>query len=185
MKKVCYFLSLIALVILPIKVSAEAKLSYDITSADANGVYTVTLYEEVGTDSVYSSFDGTLTAQHAIITETLGTTDFQKVDASSTIDATGTTAHIVTNYVNGIYTGTGEKIKVAEFKYKHDSSYTGDEAVKITVSTIGSPDVEITEKTTPNSPTGSALPYVGIAAGIVLIASAYVISRRSSKLYKI
>ena len=187
MKKICYLLSLIALVILPIKVNAEATLSYDISNADSNGIYTVKLYQEIGNGTVYQSFDATLTAQHAVILETKGTTDFPKDEASSSIDTTmGATAHLVTKYLNGVYQGTGAKVQVAEFTYKHDAAYTGDEAVKITVSPVGGTDVEIFEKTpSKNTDTGSALPYVGIAAGIILIGSAYVISRRSSKLYKI
>lgn len=183
MKKLCYFIALIALIILPIKVNAESVLDYKISDPDASGVYTVEVFQKVGAGTTYQSFIGNIVAQHCVIQEILGSTDFAK-DPSSLIDATGTSAQIYTTYINGLYTGTGEQIKVAEFKYIHDPSYTGDEEFKITLSTQGSPDVVITEKTTKNVKTGSALPYVGVIAGLALIASAYVISRKSTKLYK-
>lgn len=184
MKKICYFLSLIALVILPIRVSAISTIDYTISNPDANGIYTVEIFEKVSADTPFTTFDGNIVGQHNIIREVSGTDQFLKDETQSTIDQTGTSARIVTNYINGIYNGTGDKIKVAEFKYVHDPSYTGDEEHKITLSVPGSTDVVITEKTTPNAKTGSALPYVGIAAGLVLIASAYIISKRSTKLYR-
>lgn len=184
MKKLCSFIALIALLILPIKVNAESVLDYKISDPDANGVYTVEIYQKIGAGTVYQMFDGNIVGQHCLIQEVLGTTEFIKDETNSTIDPTGTSAHIVTTYVNGAYNGTGESVKVAEFKYIHEPNYTGNEEFKVTLSTQGSPDVIITEKTTTNAKTGSALPYVGIAGGLLLIASAYVISRRSTKLYK-
>lgn len=184
MKKLCCFIALIALIVLPIKVNAESVLDYKISDPDTNGVYTVEVYQKVGAGTVYQGFTGTVMGQHCIIQEVLGTTEFTKDEVNSSIDPTGTSAHIVTNYINGVYNGTGEAIKVAEFKYIHEPNYSGNEEFKVTLSQTGSPDVIITEKTTPNAKTGSALPYVGIAGGLLLIASAYIISRRSTKLYK-
>lgn len=183
MKKVCYFIALIALVILPIKANAESTLDYKISNPDANGVYTVEIFQKVGEGTPYSAFDGNLVAQHCLIQAIDGTTDFQ-ISPASSIDPSGTTAHIITTYVNSVYNGTGQQVKVAEFKYMHDPAYTGDEVYKVTLSISGSPDVVITEKTTPNAKTGSALPYVAIIGGIALIGAAYAISRRSTKLYR-
>lgn len=184
MKKVCYFLALIALIILPIKVSAETVIEYEISNPDSNGLYTVQIFEKVGEGTPISNFNATIIGQHCLIKSVSGTDQFTTDATSSPIDPSGTSATILTTYTNGIYTGTGEKIKVAEFTYIHDPAYTGDEEFKVTLSTPGSTDVIITEKTTSNVKTGSALPYVGLAAGIVLVASAYIISRRSTKLYR-
>lgn len=183
MKKLCYFIALIALIVLPIKVNAETTLDYKISNPDANGVYTVEILQKVGAGTTYQTFDGTLVAQHCLIQSIDGTTEFTK-DPSSMIDATQTSAHLTTVYTSGIYTGTGSAVKVAEFTYIHDPSYTGDEEFKVTLSIQGSPDVVITEKTTPNAKTGNALPYVGIIGGLALIGAAYAISRKSTKLYR-
>ena len=107
-----------------------------------------------------------------------------KDTVNSTIDETGTSARIVTTYTNGTYEGTGSSIKVAEFKYVHDTTYTGTEEFKVTLSVAGSPDVIITENTTTNAKTGSLLPYVGIIGGLALIAAAYVISKKTTKFYR-
>lgn len=184
MKRLFYFVALFAVLILPIKVSAETVLDYTISNPDSEGVYTVEIFQKVGENSTYQTFDATIVAQHCIIKETSGTDTFIKSQTESTLDATGTSARIYTVYANGVINGTGQKVKVAEFKYIHDPSYTGTEEYKVTLSTQGSPDVIITEKTTENAKTGSALPYVGIAAGIILIGSAYIISRKSNKLYR-
>lgn len=184
MKKIFSFIALIALVILPVKVKAETVLEYKVTGPDAAGVYTVEVFQKVGEGTTYQNFNGTIVGQHCIISETTGSDLFLKNDALSTIDPTGTSATIDTSYINGIYTGTGEKIKVAQFKYTHDATYTGTDEFKVTISTAGSPDVIVTENATKPEKEGAFLSIAAVIAGIALIGSVYVISRRSTKLYK-
>lgn len=184
MKKLFSFIALAALLILPIKVSAESTLSWEVSDADASGQYTVKVYMTVAKDTIYDGFNATITGQHAFIKETSGSDTFLKVEESSTIDPTQTSATLVTRPATP-YTGTGEKIEVASFKYAHDTSYTGEEECKITINPVGGTEVIVTEKKPSNNPkTGNALPYIGIIGGLVLIGAAYVISKRSSKLYK-
>lgn len=184
MKKLCYLIALIALVIIPVKANAESVLDYKISDPDANGVYTVEIYQKIGAGTTYQTFDGQIAGQHCLIQGVYGTDEFTLDQTNSITDPSGTSARIVTNYINGIYNGTGESVKVAEFKYTHDPNYTGDEEVKVTLSTVGSPDVIITEKTTKNEKQGSFLSVVSIGAGLLLIAGVFVISRKTTKLYK-
>ena len=47
MKKVSYIIALLALIVLPLKVKASATLEYELSKPDANGVYTLQLFEVV------------------------------------------------------------------------------------------------------------------------------------------
>ena len=154
---------------------------------DENGVFTVEILMKIASGTSYSGFTGTLNATNAIIQEVSGSDLFLKSD-SSNISENGLSARLVTTYNtstgNGLeYIGTGEDVKVGEFKYIHDPNATSDDC---RVSVI--PDGGTEKSTSPNKPsnpkTGSALPYVGIIAGLGLIAGAYVISKKSTKLYR-
>lgn len=183
MKKVRYLLALIALVILPIKANAAATLEYTVGEPDANGVYKVEIFEKITAgDTEYATFTYNLIAQHCLIQTVTGSGEWT-VD-SSAIGTNVTAASFTTTNINGTYTGTGEKVKVAEITYVHDPSYTGEEAHKLTITPTGGTAVEITEKTTPNSKTGSFISYVGIGIGVLLIGAAYIVSRKSTKLYR-
>ena len=185
MKKLRNFVALLALVLLPIKANAAATLEYAVSEPDANGVYTVQIFEKVTQGDSVTDFKYDLIAQHNLIQTISGTTEWTINTATTTQGTNLTSAHIETIYNNITYTGTGERVKVVEFTYVHDPSYTGDEEHKLTITPDGGTAVEITEKTTTSPTLGSFISYVGIAIGVVLIGAAYIISRKSTKLYKI
>ena len=182
MKKILSFIFLIALVVLPLNVNAESKLEWK-TSKDASGVTTVEIYMTIGNGTTYEKFDANIVGQHALIQGISGTDEFV-MDQTSAVDANKTSAHIITSYVNGYYVGNDNQVLVAKFTYIKDASYTGDEPTKVFITPQGGTEVTITEKQEKNVQTGSALPYVGIACGLLLIGAAYIISRKSTKLYR-
>lgn len=186
MKKLLSIIALAAFLVLPFKANAEGTIELKQTEIE-NGDYLVEVYVKVAAGTTYSEFAATLNATNAIIKETNGSDLFPKVEDSSTLDPAGKTARLVTRFASGselIYTGTGEAVKVAEFKYAHDT--TAPEGAECLVEVIpeGGTGRTVSPNKTVNPKTGSALPYVGIAAGIALIAGAYVVSKRSTKLYR-
>lgn len=186
MKKLFGFIGLFALLILPLKVNAASTLDYTVSAPDANGVYTVELYLKVDSGEQYNQpFNLSIKGQHAIIRETFGSEEFEKSTEQSTISSDGFSATLITQYRNGIYTGTGEKILVGSFTYVHDSTYQGEEKCMVSVSLDGGTDSQIVEKEVENSKTGSFLSAVGVITGIILVGAAYYISKKSTKLYKV
>jgi len=185
MKKMLGFIALTLLLVLPLKVNAAKELSGDATTKDANGVIVASIYMtydqgDVETEGVSIS----LNAQHAIIESVTATNNWTKDEASSMLSPDGSQAILKVIPPAGSYTGTGEKIKVGEVRYRHDESYTGSDPCQVLLSFDGSNNKTIVEKTTPQVNTGSVIPYIGIIAGIGLIATAFVVSRSSNKLYR-
>ncbi|MBR5662296.1 MAG: hypothetical protein IKX00_01430 [Bacilli bacterium] len=186
MKKVSYIIALLALIILPIKVSASSSLEYTVSEPDANGVYTVEISEKITSGDIIPAegFTFSIVGQHNLIQTINGTSDWI-IDTANTTSGTNLKAATVTVLPTaGTYTGTGSSVKVFTFTYIHDPSYTGDEENKLSITPAGGTEVAITEKTTKNAKTGNFISYVGIAIGVVLIGAAYIISKKSTKLYK-
>lgn len=185
MRKVSYIIALLALVILPIKVKAASSLEYTVSEPDANGVYTVEISEKISSgELIQNGFQFTIVGQHDLIQTISGTTDWT-IDPTVTSTGTNLTSAIVKVLPTaGSYTGTGESVKVFTFTYIHDPANTTEEENKLTITPEGGTEVTITEKTTKNAKTGSFVSYVGIGIGILLIGAAYIISRKSTKLYK-
>lgn len=186
MKKLLSIIA-IALIIIPIKASATITLSGSQTSIDSNNVITAAIYLNVETGEVITQKQSiTIEAKHAKILAIEGFDSWIKDEETSVLSSEGLNATLVLSYAEnaGVYEGKGERIQVGVVKYEHDQSYTGSEKCEVTLG-LNDAKTFIEEKTTPNAKTGSVLPYVGIVAGISLIAAAYVISRKTNKLYKI
>lgn len=188
MKKLFGFLALMALVILPIKVSAAASYTREkISGPDANGYYTASIFVTVDEGTTFPGFSGALVGHNALIGDFLDADEFI-VDTVNSTKIDDTHATVKTVYKNedalsGVtYVGTGKEVEVVRFTYKHDPSASADEKCYVSYIPEGETERKIEEPKNP--PTGSVLPYVGIAAGIVLIASAYIISKKSTKLYR-
>lgn len=178
----------IALLIIPMKANASITIDGKGTSKDANGVITAAIYLNVDNgDIVTDKQTITINAKHAKILSIDGFGSWNKDEETSVLSSDGSTASLVLTYGenNGLYEGKGERIQVGTIKYEHDQSYTGSETCEVLLGINDATVVRIEEQTTPNAKTGSVLPYVGIVAGISLIAAAYVISRKTNKLYKI
>ena len=185
MKKVSYIIALLALVILPIKVKAASSLEYTVSEPDANGVYTVEISEKITSgETIQEGFTFNIVGQHNLIQTITGTADWT-IDQTVTTPGTNlTSATVKVLPTTGSYTGTGESVKVFTFTYIHDPANTTEETNKLTITPVGGTEVAITEKTTKNAKTGSFISYVGIGIGILLIGAAYIISKKSTKLYK-
>ncbi len=193
MKKMLSFIAVMALLILPLKVSAAgATYSHEVLGPDANGVFTAVVYATVSQGSTYTGFDGKLVGTNALL-DGIQDTDLFKVDqASKVIEADMKSATVKTVYSNpnaqtldaAEYVGTGEKVEVLKFTYRHDPTANADDDCYFTYIPDGVTNYKITPKETKNPKTGSVLPYVGIIAGIGLIGCAYVISKKSTKLYR-
>lgn len=184
MKKFFSYLFLIALLILPFKVSATKVLSGEASSKGSDGVIVGSLYMTYDQGEVVTGETISLTAKNAVIESITGTSEWLKDDTISILANDGSSATLVVKPSAGTYTGTGEKIKIGEVRYKHDETYTGSDPCEVSISLPAGTGVTIQEKTTPQVNTGSVIPYVGIVAGIALIATAFVVSRRSNKLYR-
>ena len=187
MKKL-FGILLIALFLVP--VCAKAKTSIDEIKAesDANGVFTSKIVIKVDSGDVINDIPQiNLQAQHAIIQSVTAVDTWKKDETISVLNGglDGVLKVTKDDLATTGYTGTGENEVIAEIKYVHDTSYQGTEECMVKIGFAGDTTKKITEKTTTNAPTGSFLPYAGIAAGTLLIAAAFVISRKSTKLYKI
>lgn len=193
MKKMLSFIAVMALLILPLKVSAAgATYSHEVLGPDANGVFTAVVYATVSEGTTFTGFNGKLVGTNAIL-EGIQDTDLFKVDETNTSkEADGKSAIVKTVYTNANatsldaaeYVGTGEKVEVLKFTYKHDSTADADADCYFSYIPDGVTNYKITPQKTTNPKTGSVLPYVGIIAGIGLIGCAYVISKKSTKLYR-
>ena len=186
MKKLLSIIALAVFLVLPFKANAEGTIELKQTEG-TDGVYTVEVYVKVAAGTTYSDFNATLSATNAIIQEINGTDLFPKVEENSSLATDGSTARISTKYASAtelVYTGTGEAVKVAEFKYIHDPNAGADAECVVKVIPEGGTERTVSPTKTENPKTGSALPYVGICAGIALIAGAYLVSKKSTKLYR-
>jgi LPXTG-motif cell wall-anchored protein len=182
MKKLFGFIATAMLLVLPIKANAEVTYGAKSGEPDANGIVTVDILATISAGSTYNGFDGTIKATNAFIESIGGSDEFIYNETSSSIEPDKTSAHLVTAPTGLSYTGTGAQVKVGEIKYRKDPNATED--CNITFTPRGATEVKVTPKKTENPKTGSALPYVGIIAGVALIAGAYIISKRSTKLYR-
>lgn len=187
MKKLLSFIGLAALLIVPLKVNAAAEYSHKQT-CDANGVCTVSVYVNLGEGETYPGFEGQLAAENAFIIDIIDADEFVNDTTYTKKDETNKSAVVKTVYKNADplsgqgYVGTGKKVEVLRYSYKHDSSAPADAECSVSYIPNGADPQKVTP--TKNPPTGSMLPYVGIVAGIALIATAYVISKKSTKLYR-
>ena len=187
MKKLFSFLALIALVVLPVKAKAAATYTQEIKGPDANGYFTASVYVTVDKDTTFPGFDGAIVGYNAIIGDLLDADEFV-VDTVNSTKIDDTHATVKTTYKNedalsGVtYVGTGKAVEVLRFTYKHDPAASADDECYVAYVPAGETERKIEEPKNPK--TGSVLPYVGIAAGIVLIGAAYVISKKSTKLYR-
>lgn len=182
MKKLFGFIAIAMLLVLPIKVNAGATYGYKTSDADENGIVTVDILATISAGTTYDGFNGTIKATNAFIESIGGSDEFIYNETSSSIEPDKTSAHLVTAPTSLTYTGTGAQVKVGEIKYRKDPNST--EKCEVTFTPDGAREVKVTPKKTENPKTGSALPYVGIIAGVGLIAGAYIISKRSTKLYR-
>ena len=176
-----------ALILIPINAKAIVTLSGSSSKADANGLITGSIYLNVEEgSSITEAQTITINAKHAIIKSVEGFGSWTVDSEKTMLTDDGLSAILVLKYSenNGVYEGKGEKIQVGVVKYEHDSSYVGSEKCEVQLG-FNDAYVNIEETTTPNAKTGSVLPYVGIIAGISLIAAAFVISKKTNKLYKI
>lgn len=187
MKKLLSIIA-IALLIIPIKASAAITIDGKSTGMDENGVITAAIYLNVETGEMVSDKQViSINAKHAKILSIEGYGSWNKDEETSVLASDGLNATLVLSYGenNGLYEGNGERIQIGIVKYEHDQSYTGSEQCEVLLGLNDATVVRIEEDVTPNAKTGSVLPYVGIVAGLSLIAAAYVISRKTNKLYKI
>ena len=186
MKKLLGLIAIALVVIIPFKASAAVSISDVDGVADSEGIITAKIYMLVDEGEPFITKNINFTGQHAIIKSIEAEGAWTKGEGSE-ISADGTSAKIVLNYSQngGSFIGTGEKVQILTVKYIHDPSYTGSEECKLLYGFDGSTTYTVVEKTTPQSSTGSMLPYVGIIAGVALIATAYVISKKSNKLYSL
>ena len=180
---------LIAAFLFPIRALAATEIRAEAVS-NTDGVFTGKIIIKVGQGESITELNSiNLIAHNAIIKSIESVSPWIKIDPESTISETGASATIKLSNPEFTsetgYVGTGEDVVVAEVKYVHDSSYKGTEKCNVDVGFAGDTTSTIVEKTTTNADTGSILPYAGIVAGVALIAVAYVISRKSNKLYKI
>lgn len=186
MKKLLSIIA-IALLIIPIRAYATITLYGNTVSTDDNGLITGAIYLNVEQGEVISdTVTVTLNAEHATIKSVDGNGSWTK-DDSTILSSDGKTGTLVVKYSenSGIYEGKGERIQIGTITYVHDSEYDGPEECRVNIGLTNGTSVVIEEKKTPNAKTGSLLPYAGIVAGVSLIAAAYVISKKSNKLYKI
>ena len=177
---------LIALFLVPVAVKASVSIDALNAEPDANGVFTSKVVIKVPQgETIYDIPVINIEAHHAFIDSVEAIEPWTK-DANLSVLNNGIngTLKIGRPDLSTGYAGTGEFVAIAEIKYRHDNSYTGTDECYINVGFSGDTTKKIQEKTTTNAPTGSFLPYAGIVAGVGLIAVAFVMSKKSTKLYK-
>ena len=183
MKKYLSLLSVLVIalvVILPITAKATVKTNFSCSEHkkdDQGRTYeTCTLSVTTTAGESISSYEGELTLTNVTLDESTltGSGAFSAVALGNTLSFTASTPQ------------TGETIAIGSFNVIVDDTKSECHVVL----TPTSADVDkspVTVDVTPveNPKTGSAVSYIAIGAGLLLIAGAYVVSRKNTKMYKI
>ena len=110
------------------------------------------------------------------------------LDESSVKGSGAFTAAVLNNTIsfNASTPQTGEKIELGQFTYYiADISKDCGFVYIPTGADIDEPKQTVTVKPVENPKAGNAVSYVAIGLGIALVAGAYVVSRKNTKMYKI
>lgn len=184
MKKILGIFALALLLILPISANAQVSISGQQVSKNAEGVFTAELYITVTEGDQIPEQSITLTGNNAIIKSINVEGEWEKDETRSTLAEDGLKADLVLRYTgkDGMYYGDGTKVKVATITYVHDTTAAESADCYISLSIPNGTSYDI--KTTTPANTGSFLPVIGIASGVVLLGAIYIVSRKSSKLYR-
>lgn len=183
MKKFLGLIVLALFVCLPLGVNA--------TISAANGMKCDSTPKKVdGKNVVECTFSLATTANESISTFTIDLifNDSSNItlDESSVKGSGAFNAVVAGNTIsfNAATPQTGEKIELGTFKY-YVADLAKDCGFKF-VPTDGDIDEPIVVPVNPENPkTGSAISYIALAAGVILVAGAYVVSRKNTKMYKI
>lgn len=185
MKKFLGILALALFVCLPLSVSAKINF--------ANGMKcTEPEKNSEGKDFVTCTFSAETTANETISSITIDLTFNEPsnivLDESSVKGSGAFTAAVLENTIS--FTAnepqSGETIEFGQFTYYiNDIAKDCGFVYTPTGSNIDAPQQTVTVKPVENPKTGSAVSYIAVGAGILLVAGAFVLSRKNTKMYKI
>ena len=178
--KVLSFIALALFVILPITAKATVKTNFSCSEHkkdDQGRTYeTCTLSVTTTAGESISSYEGELTLTNVTLDESslAGSGAFSAVALGNTVSFTASTPQ------------TGSTIAIGSFNVIVDDTKSECSVVITPTSTdLDKAPVKVDVTPVENPKTGSAVSYVAIGAGILLVAGAFVVSRRSTKMYKI
>lgn len=205
MKKILKFMVLAMVTLIPIKVYAsdDFKYMHESTYDEVTGRQTVKLFINIPKGATLSSKSFNINVNNGIIT-TVNSTELFKIDditdGSNEKIINSASTNFTTTYKNnldGFYTGNGSNVEVAAFTFECadkeniencSATYMPEGGISQTIEAVKTSDDAKKQTTNVDAKkikTGSFVSYVGIGAGLVLIAGAYVISKKSTKLYRI
>lgn len=186
MKKIIGAIVLALFVILPLSVSAEINLgtkNMKCTDPEKNseGKYFVTC-----------TLSATTTANETITSVSIDLTFNEPsnitLDEASVKGSGEFTAAVLGNNIsfNAASAQTGSTIELGSFTYYINDLAKDCGFVYVpTGADINTPQQTVTVKPVENPKTGSAVSYVAIGAGILLVAGALVLSRKNTKMYNV
>ncbi len=179
MKKLLFTLALAVFVCLPLTVSAAVKVDFkcgkETTDSQNRTVKTCTIALNTTAGESISNFEADLVLTNVTLDE-------------ASVKGSGAFTSVVLNNMisfNASTPQTGEKIEIGEFTVVVDTTKSECDITLVPTS-ANVPNEEIKVDITPENPeTGSAISYIAIGAGVLLVAGAYVLSRKNTKMYKI
>ena len=188
MKKILVALAIALFVVLPLSVNAKISLERELggmvcTDAAKNneGKYFVTC-----TAYVITTENETITS--ASIDLTFNDPSNIEFDSASVKGSGAFTSAVVGTSIsfNASAPQTGSKIELGSFTYYvKDASKDCSFVYTPTGLNIDDPKQTVTVTPVENPETGSAVSYIAIGAGVLLVAGAYVLSRKNTKMYNV
>jgi len=181
MKKIIGMIVLALFVCLPLSVDAAIKTNFscgkEVTAEGGKTVKTCTIAVETTNNESISSYE----AELVLTNVTLDESSVKGLGAFTNVAVLGNTISFSASTPQ-----TGEKIEIGQFTVVVDTTKTECKVVLVPTS-ADIPKEEQTVVITPtdNPGTGSAVSYIAIGAGLLLVAGAYVVSRKNTKMYKI
>ena len=179
MKKLLGFIALALFVVLPLSVNAsiitDFKCGENYQDASGKTLKKCTIKVNATAGESINNYEADLTLTNVTLDESSvkGSGEFQATVLGNTLSFNAPTDQ------------KGETIAIGEFTVVVDTTATECSVVLVpTAAGVEKEPIEV--EVTPNNPeTGSAISYIAIGAGILLIAGAFVISRKNTKMYKI
>lgn len=181
MKKFLGFIALALFVILPLSVNATIKTDFSCSEETKNSegqtIKVCTIAVTTTNGEAIQAYEGDLTLTNV----TLDEASVKGKGAFTNVAVLGNTISF-----SAAEPQSGERIEIGEFTVIVDTTKTNCSVVLVPTSAdVEKDEVKVDVTPVENPKTGSAVSYIAIGAGVLLVAGAYVLSRKNTKMYKI